>query len=195
MHTMLSIALSSELKALLIVFGLIAAAFAYISLNNAMGRQMSGWKMIVERFPMADIQQTDDSFEGRTAIVGSMSYTRSFVIRIANGGVCLYPNFARRNPCLIPWSAIRRVTASDSVHVVVDYERRFEFFLPLKALPAIQAKHSAPSVHKVDSPFEAVKAAIEDKATPRWMAWIAGRTLQSVEREVEKRKEHHDDVA
>jgi hypothetical protein len=176
------------LKAPLFILGLAAFAFIVVSANKLLSRKLSGWKTIVERFPVTDIQQAGEAFDGRTAIVGGTSYTRSFVIRIADGGVCLYPPFARRNPCLIPWSAIRRVTASDSIHVVVDYERRFEFFLPSKALPAIQANHSAPSVHKVGSPFEAVKAAIEDKATPRWMAWITGRTMQSVEKQVEKNK-------
>jgi hypothetical protein len=82
-----------------------------------------------------------------------------------------------------------------SLLVVVGYERTFEFFLPVVSLSALQANLSSSLFHKAASPFEATKAAIEDKATPRWMAWIAGRALQSAEKEVEKRKEHHDDVA
>jgi len=194
MPAILSITIIPALRVPLFILGLAAFAYMVVSANKRLLRKASGWKTITERFPMADTQPTGATFEGRTAIVGSTSYTRSFVIRIADGGLCLYPAFARSKPCRIPWASIRQVTASDSIHVVVDYERRFEFFLPLKAMPAIQARHSAPSVHRLDSPFTAVKAAIADPTTPRWMAWITDRVLQGVQREVEKKKERDNDA-
>jgi hypothetical protein len=193
MNAMFSITIISALRVPLFILGLVAFAYIVVSANSLLSRKLTGWKTIAGHFPMMENQQAGYTFEGRTAIIGSTSYTGSINIRITDRGVCLYPPFARRNPCLIPWSAIRWVSADDSIHVIVDYERRLEFFLPAKALSIVQANHSESSAFKVNSPFAAVNAAIADKATPRWMAWIAGRAMQSVEKEVEKRKAHQDE--
>jgi hypothetical protein len=197
MHTMIANTLPPA-QSLLVVLGFAALIGLLFLVVKVVSLKMGGWKRIAERFPMGDVNFTGDSFrkqEGNVGDIGS-SGRGLFDIRLATEGVCVYPFFARRNPCLVPWSAIRRVSVSDrSLLVVVSYERTFEFFLPAESLPALQANLSPSLFHKAVSPFEAAKAAIEDKATPRWMAWVAGRAFQSAEKEVEKRKEHHDGVA
>lgn len=75
--------------------------------------------------------------------------------------------------------------------MVVGYERTFEFFLPAESRPALQADLPAFLFDKAVAPFQAVQAAPDDKMTPRWMARIAGKALQSAEEEAKKRKEHH----
>jgi len=110
--------------------------------------------------------------------------------------VCVYPFFARRNPCLVPWSAIRRVSISDSsLHIVVDYDRSFEFFLPVEVLPAFQAKLAPQLFHHAVSPFAAAKEALKNDTHPQWMKAIAGGAVKFAEKEYEKEKRKHDDVA
>lgn len=169
--------------------------------SKVFARKMGGWKVVTERFPMRDINLTGDSYRKQSGVVGNIgSGGRGFFdIRLAQEGVCIFPSFAHRNPCLIPWSAIRRVSVSDtSLLVVVDYERTFEFFLPAESLPTFQAKLSSELFHKAVSPFEAAKKVIEDGTQPRWMSAIVGRAVQSVEKQIEKekqlRKDRHDDV-
>ena len=162
---------------------------------------MSGWKAIAARFPMTDIHDVGDAYKRQSGVVGSISSGGRgfFNIRLAHEGVCLYPSFARRIPCVIPWSGIRKVSVSDSsIFLVVDYERPLEFFLPAEALPAVKAKLSPELFHQAVSPFETAKSAIEDGAQPRWMSSITGRAVQFAEKQVEKekqsRKENRDDV-
>ena len=194
---MLWITLIPALRAPLFIIALAALAALLVASGKMLAQKVSGWKAITGRFPMTDIKPTGDAYTGRMAVIGNTSYSGA-AIRIAPQGVCFFPSFARRNPCLIPWSAIRRVSISESLHLVVDYERRFEFYLPVEALPALRARLSPQSFHQAASPFAVVKAAMADPATPRWMAWIAGRTLQAVEKEVAKnqpmRKETPDDL-
>jgi len=162
--------------------------------NNKISLKLSGWKAITGRFPMTDTHEMSDTYKRRTGVVGGISGRRGFLnIRLADEGVCIFPFFARRRPCFVPWSRIRKVSVGDfSLLLAVDYEQPFEFSLPTEVLPAIRAKLSQQVFHRAADPFAPVKAAIEDKETPRWMAWIAGRAMQSVEKEVEKKK--HDDV-
>jgi hypothetical protein len=163
---------------------------------------LCGWRGIAKQFPMRDVNFTGDSFkkqEGRAGNITSGGHGL-FDIRLAAEGVCVYPFFARRNPCLVPWSAIRRASVSDSsLHIVVDYERSFEFFLPTEALPAFQAKLTPQTLHHAVSPFEAAKAALKDDTHPRWMKAIAGGAVKLAEKEYEKEKkrrgQRHDDVA
>jgi len=160
--------------------------------------KMSGWQTIAERFPMRDVSFTGDSFRKQDGVVGDIGSGKRgfFDIRLATEGVCIYPLFAHRNPCLVPWSAIRRVSVSDtSLLVVVSYERSFEFFLPAKVLPIFQARLSSELFHKAVSPFEAAKAALKDGTQPRWMTAIAGSAVKLAEKEYEKEKRKHDDVA
>ena len=184
-------------QSLLVVLGFAALIGLLFLVVKVVSLKMGGWKEIAERFPMRDVNFTGDSFKKQEGNVGDIGSSRRglFDIRLATEGVCVYPFFARRNPCLIPWSAIRRVSVSDtSLLVVVGYERTFEFFLPAESLAALQANISLSLFHKAVSPLENAKAAIEDKATPRWMAWVASKALQSAENKFEKEKRKHDTV-
>jgi len=81
---------------------------------------------------MTDIHDAGDIYKRQNGGVGSIGYGRRgfFNIRLAHEGVCLYPSFARRMPCLIPWSSIGKVSVSDtSVFLVIAYERPLEFSL------------------------------------------------------------------
>jgi hypothetical protein len=198
MHTMLSTTLPPALS-VLVILGFAGLMFVIVLAGNLFARKMSGWRDIVGRFPMTDIHDAGDIYKRKSGVFGSMSCSRGLTIRIAHEGVCIYPSFARRNPCLIPWSAIRRISVSDtSLLVVVDYERTFEFFLPAESLPTFEAKLSSELFHKAVSPFEAAKKMIQDGTQPRWMSAIAGQAVRLAEKELEKekqlRKDGHDDV-
>jgi hypothetical protein len=152
---------------------------------------LGGWKGIAKRFPMQDVNFTGDSFKKQPGSFGGIQSRRRglFDIRLAAEGVCVYPFFARRNPCLVPWSAIQRVSVSDtSLHIVVNYDRSFEFFLPAEALPVFQAKLASQLLHQAVLPFEAAKAALKDDTHPRWMRAVAGGAVKIAEKEYEKEK-------
>ena len=179
-------------QSLVVVLGFAALIGLLFLVVKIISLKMGGWKGIVERFPMRDVNFTGDSFrkqEGNVGNIGS-SGRGLFDIRLATEGVCVYPFFARRNPCLVPWSAIRRVSVNDtSLLVVVSYEQAFEFFLPAGSLPELQANLSSSLFHKAVSPFEAAKAALKDGTQPRWMTAIAGRTVKFAEEQYEKEKD------
>ena len=180
---------------LLVVLGFGALVGLLFLVVKLVSLKMSGWQVIAERFPMRDVSFTGDSFRKQDGVVGDIGSGRRgfFDIRLASEGVCIYPLFARRNPCLIPWSAVRRVSVSDaSLLVVVDYERSFEFFLPIEVLPTFQSRLSSELFHKAVSPFEAAKAALKDGTQPRWMTAIAGSAVKLAEKEYEKEKRKHD---
>jgi hypothetical protein len=195
MHTVIADTLP-PVQSLLVVLGLAALiGLMYLAIWLV---SLGAWKGIAKRFPMRDVSFTGDSFKKQAGSFGSIqSRGRGlFDIRLAAEGVCVYPFAARRNPCLVPWSAIRRVLVSDaSLHIVVDYDRSFEFFLPAKALPILQAKLRPQLLHQAVSPFEAAKAALKDEPHPRWMKAIAGEALKHFEKRFEKEKREHDDVA
>jgi len=180
---------------LLVVLGFGALVGLLFLVVKVVSLKMGGWKGIAERFPMRDVNFTGDSFrkqEGNVGDIGS-SGRGLFDIRLATEGICIYPFFARRNPCLVPWSAIRRVSVSDtSLLVVVDYERTFEFFLPAESLPTLQANLSSSLFHKAVSPFEAAKAALKDGTQSRWMTAIAGSAIKLAEKEYEKEKKRRE---
>jgi hypothetical protein len=157
--------------------------------------KMGGWKGVAERFPMRDVSFTGETFRKRAGNVGEVgsSGRGMFDIRLATEGFCIYPFFARRNPCLVPWSAIRRVSVSDtSLLVVVDYERTLEFFLPRESLPTFRSKLSSSLFHEAVSPFEAAKKLLQDGTQPRWMSAIAGRAVRLAEKELEKEKKRRE---
>jgi hypothetical protein len=179
----------------LAILGFAALIWATYLVGNVVARKMSGWKAVSERFPMRDINPTGDSFKNGSGVIGNIGSGKrgSFDIRIAQEGVCIYPSFARRSPCLILWSAIRRVSVSDtSLLVTVDYERPFQFFLPARLLPTLQAKLSLELFHKAVSPFEAAKAALKDGAQPRWLTAIAGGAVKLAEKEYEREKKRRE---
>ena len=197
MHTMIANTLRPA-QALLVLLGFVGLIGLLFLVVKLVSLKMSGWQMIAERFPMRDVSFTGDSFRKQDGVVGDIGSGRRgfFDIRLASEGVCIYPLFARRNPCLIPWSAIRRVSVSDtSLLVVVDYERTFEFFLPAEVLPTFQSRLPSELFHKSVSPFEAAKAALKDGTQPRWMTAIAGQAVRLAEKEFDKEKRKHDDVA
>lgn len=157
---------AQALLAVVVFAALVGLLFLAVKLVSL---KMSGWQAITERFPMRDVSFTGDSFRKQDGVVGDIGSDRRgfFDIRLASEGVCIYPLFARRKPCLIPWSEIRRVSVSDtSLLVVVNYERTFEFFLPVEILPTFQNRLQSGSFHKSVSPFEAAKAALKDGAQP-----------------------------
>jgi hypothetical protein len=150
---------------------------------------VAGWKKIAKRFPMRAVSFTGDSFTKQGGRAGNISSKGRglFDIRLAVEGVCVYPFFARRNPCLVPWSAIRRVSVSDSsLHLVLDSEQSFEFFLPAAALPALQARLAPQLFHQGVSPFDAAKAALKNDSHPTWMKTIAGGAVKIAEKEYDK---------
>ncbi len=190
MHTTLANTLPPA-QALLAVLGFVALGGLLFLAVRVASLKMSGWKAVIKRFPMRDVGFTGDRYKQQDGVVGNIGSGKRgfFEIRLASEGVCIYPLFARRNPCLISWSAIRRVSISDScLHVVVDYERPFEFFLPPEALPTFQAKLSSQLFQKAVSPFEAAKAALKDGTQPRWMTAIAGGAVKLAEKEYEKER-------
>lgn len=185
-------------QAVLAVLGLFAFVGLILWGVKKISLKMSGWNEIADSYPMGDASFNGDRYKQQSGVVGSIGSGRRgfFDIQLAQEGVCIYPSFARRNPCLIRWLAIRRVSVSDSsLHVVVDCERTFEFFLPIEALPLFQAKLSPEMFHKAVSPFEAAKAALKDSAQPKWMTAIAGHAVKLAERELEKKKRKHDSGA
>jgi len=123
----------SPAQALLAVLGFAALIGVLFLVVKVVSLKMGGWKEIAERFPMRDVNFTGDSFrkqEGNVGNIGS-SGRGLFDICLATKGVCIYPFFARRNPCLVPWSSVRRVSVSDtSLLLVVDYERLLSFSCP-----------------------------------------------------------------
>ena len=197
MHTMLSTTLPPAIG-ILVVSGF--AAFVGISVlaNKRSFRKMSGWDAITRRFPMTGLHDVGNTYKNESGCFGTLN-TRNLTIRLADEGLCVIPWFARRAPCLIPWSAIRRVSVSDlSLLVLVDYEPLLELCVPAEAMPAVHAKLPSDLFHPAGSPFEVAKAAIKEGAQPRWMSVIVGRTIQSVEKQIEKkresREENHNDV-
>ena len=202
MHTMIANTLPPA-QALLVVLGfggLIGLLFLVVKLVSL---KMSGWKLVVERFPMRTVHFTGDIYRQQDGVIGDISSASPnpgakpfFDIHMAQEGLCVYLAFSRRSPCFIPWSAVRRVSVSDtSLLVVVSYERSFEFFLPVAVLPTLQSRLSPELFHKVVSPFEAAKASLKDGTQPRWMTAIAGSAVKLAEKEYEKEKRKHDDVA
>jgi hypothetical protein len=197
MHTMIASTLPPA-QALLAVLGFAALIGLLFLVVKVVSLKMGGWKGIAERFPMRDTTFTGDSYRKQEGNVGDIGSNGRglFDIRLVTEGICIYPFFARSNPCLVPWTSVRRVSISDtSLLVVVDYERTFEFFLPIEALPTLQARLSSELFHKAVSPFEAAKAALKDGTQPRWMTAIAGSAVKLAEKEYEKEKRKHDDVA
>jgi hypothetical protein len=162
---------------------------------------MGGCKEISERFPMRAVNFIGIRYRNQNGIVGNIQSGGTggrgfFDIQLAQEGIVIYPKFARSNPCLIPWTAIRRVSVSDtSLLVVVDYERTFEFFLPPEVLPTLHAKLSPQLFHKAVSSFEVAKTALKDGAQPKWMRAIAGGAIKLAEKEYEKERRKHDDMA
>jgi hypothetical protein len=195
MHAMLSTTLSPILS-LLVLLGFAGLVGLLFLIVKVVSLKMGGWKQIAEHFPMRATHLMGVTYERQNGIVGNIgsggfgSGGRGFFdIQIAQEGVGIRPRFARHNPCLIPWSAIRRVSVSDtSLSVVVAYEQTFEFFLPLEALPSFQAKLSSQLFHKAVSPFAATKNILKDGTESRRMSMIGSQAIRFAEKQYEKEK-------
>ncbi len=180
---------------LLVLLGFGALVGLLFLVVKLVSLKMSGWKSVVERFPMRTVHFIGDIYRKQDGVIGDISSQPAqgfFDIHIAEEGLCIYLAFSRRSPCFIPWSSIRRVSVSDtSLFVTVSYERSFEFFLPVEALPIFQAKLSSELFQKAVSPFEAARKTLQDGAQPRWMSAIAGGAVRLAEKEYEKEKRRH----
>lgn len=110
---------------------------------NVLIRAVSGWKLVRERFPAKEHQKSGDTYKRQFCSInrGITSFQfRGTTVGVVPAGVYLYPSFARRDPCFIPWSRIRRAAVRGaSIHVTVEYEQMFDFTLPYQALPVLEA--------------------------------------------------------
>jgi hypothetical protein len=92
-------------------------------------------------------------------------------------GVYLYPRFARHSPCFIPWSGVRTVgVRGSSIHVVVEYECPFDFILPGKALPVLEANLEPKKIQRLPSVSAVLdglaRGPVLDYAPSRWLGWL-----------------------
>jgi hypothetical protein len=198
-HVIFSITLSSVSNVLLAIIGFGALVLLMIFGVNFLFRKLSGWAAITGRFPVIGDPEAGDTYPRQSGNIGSVQCNRGFNIHLTQRGIFLYPSFARKIPCFIPWSALRRVSVNATgLLVVVDYEKSFEFFLPAEALPTLQPHLSGQLIHKGGDPFEAAKAALNDGTHSKLMTTIAGGAIKLAEKEYEKEKplwEKHSDDA
>ena len=129
----------------------------------------SDWKSLQKRFPTWVPQTSGETYKGQSGgiTVGSTGYSwRGLKVGVAPAGIYLYPPFARRSPCFIPWSSIRRAAVrGGSISVTVEYEKAFYFSLPGKALPALEA-HLPPD--KIQRGLPTVPAVLAGFAWSYW---------------------------
>ena len=75
-----------------------------------------------------------------------MLFKRSFTLHLIPEGLLVRPDFAARNPILIPWSKINEVAVRDfsvlgirqNLHLTVEWEKRLQLSLPAGALPVLE---------------------------------------------------------
>jgi hypothetical protein len=121
-----------------------------------------------KQFPVAHVSPAIKTYGGRSADVGTCHFNRGFQICLAKEGVYLYPDFARKSPCLIPWNKIQNVAVSDQwLSLSVNCEKTLRFIIPSDALPEVQANVSAELFSDAVSLFSAMKSAIQTKQKPR----------------------------
>jgi hypothetical protein len=120
-----------------------------------------GWKSVQKRFPAWVPQTSGETYKGQFGgmSVGSTGYSlRGLKVGVTPAGVYLYPSFARRSPCFIPWSGIRRAAVRGAtINVTVEESfnfsqalrvRELNFTLPSKALPALEAHLPPESIQR-----------------------------------------------
>lgn len=130
--------LSPILMALLILSCFACVAALLMRAGSTVLRKLSGWSEVVARFPMTDAADPGETYKRQIGSVQNVSCR--FSTRVGRAGVCLYPSFARRDPCRVPWTGFRRVSVNDfGIHLVVEHEGTFDFRLPLAALPVVKA--------------------------------------------------------
>ena len=181
------VSISPPLKIAILIFGAIAFSLLWFVGNSSTCRKLSGWQAIAARFPMSEIHDVSGTYKRLSGNVGRLSCNRGLTIRLAHEGVGVAPSFARSIPCLIPWSSVRKVFVSGaSIHLVIDYEHIFEFYLPTDALPAVRTKLAPEMFHQATSISDATRAALKEGKQPRWVSWIVGQTIKSVEKQAKK---------
>jgi hypothetical protein len=119
-----------------------------------------GWKSVLERFPARELQKSGDTYTGQTGgiVRGQGGYSlRRLKVGVVPSGIYLYPSFARRSPCFIPWSSIRSAgVRGASIDVTVEESfnysqalrvRDFNFTLPIQTLRVLEANLAPDKIH------------------------------------------------
>ena len=162
--------LGNQIIACFIILGTVAACFGWIWVSGVISAKLCGWQALVETFPMTENQPLGAIYKSQTGDIGRCRFRQGFNIQLTQKGVCVYPDFDRHTPGLIPWSSIRRVSISQrSICLTVEYEKHLELNLPSDALPIIQANVSPERFQKAAFPFAATKAAFKAVGGPRWL--------------------------
>jgi hypothetical protein len=196
---MIFMTLSPALTVLLPIAGFAALTIALVWGTNRLLRVNSGWKSVRERFPATGPQPSAELYKGQFLGIGPASSGRSLrglAVGITPLGVYLYPRFARRSPCFIPWSGVRRVgVRGSSIHVVVEYERPFDFTLPGKALPVLEANLEPKQIQRLPSVSAVLeglaRGPVQDYTPSRWFGWLAGLALKVVAKDAREFERKH----
>lgn len=154
------------------VFGCGLAIFALSSswILNLVSRKLSGWGQVLTQFPMVEVHPLGREYKRQSGEIGRCRYDGAFTLRLAHEGVCVYPNFARHAPCLVPWASIQNVDVSNRcIFLFVRYERAMQLVLPADALQEVRAYVPPESFHEAVSVFQAMKSALQSGVRPRWL--------------------------
>ena len=136
-------------------FGIAVLRIFYLT-----SKWIAGWKALTRRFPATDVHKFGDKYKGQTGVFGhkfanSPTVIRSqFLIELAQEGLLVTPNFAKRSPILIPWTDICDVSGTT---LTVNYENQLKFTTPEEALTAIQESVPAERLHKAESLSQLIK--------------------------------------
>jgi hypothetical protein len=115
------------------------------------------WKVLAKKFPATDVHKLgkrylrQDGFYNCGGSRAALNY--SFCIEVAQEGLFITGDFAKRLPILIPWADIQDVEdvdLSSKVRITVNYEndRSMTFRLPKEALTVIQQNVPGERLHK-----------------------------------------------
>ena len=184
---MILMTLSPALAVLLPIAGFAALTIGLVWGTNRLLLVTSGWKSVQERFPASGPQAPVEIYRRQFLGIGraSGSSLRGLAVGVTPLGVCLYPRFARRSPCFIPWSRVRRAAVrGSSIHVVVEYERPFDFTLPGKALPVLEANLEPEKIQRLPSVSAILdglaRGGVQDYTPSRWLGWLVCLALKVV---------------
>jgi hypothetical protein len=158
-----------------------------------------GWKSVRERFPAWVPQTSGETYKGQFGglILGSTRYSlRGLKVGVAPGGAYLYPSFARRSPCFIPWSSIRRAAVRGaSIDVTVEYEQSFNFTLPGEALRVLEANLAPDKMQRLPSVSAVLggltRGGVQAVIPSRWLGWLVGLTLKVVAKDAREFERKH----
>jgi hypothetical protein len=184
--------LSPALAALLFIAGFAALTIALVFRTNR--RLNSGWKSVQERFPANGPQASAEIYKQQFLGVGRVSGTGSLsglAVGVTPHGAWLYPPFARRSPCFIPWSSVRRAAVrGSSIHVVVEYESRFDFTLPGRALPVLEANLEPERIQRLPSVSAVLdglaRGPVQGYISSGWLGWLVALVLKVVAKDAKE---------